>query len=81
MLPFLKNKEKAIGGTQTIFRKPDSEESKPESFPGLEACAQAMIQAMDGKDSRALAQALKDAFCILESMPHQEYSNIQGDSE
>jgi len=44
-----------------------------EADHGLEACAEDLIHAVHAEDPKAVAQALKDAFDILEMEPHEEY--------
>lgn len=75
LLPFLKNKEKSISGLIIKTRNPDEpkqEEPQDESVLAIEACADDLIKAVHAKDVKAAAQAMKDAFDILESLPHEE---------
>ncbi len=71
ILPFLKRKDI---GTPTQTRAPDEkpEEDQDDSSAAIHACASALIQAVHAKDVKAAAEAIQDAFEILESMPHEE---------
>lgn len=77
MLPFLA-KLKTVADSGTITRKPD--EDKEQEDHGLKTCAQQLIDAIHNKDANMAAQALKDAFDVLESQPAEEYHDF-GDSE
>ena len=74
MLPFLK--PKTVAGLIISKRKPDggSEESHSEGNENdsIEASAEALIRAVHAKDAKAVASAMRDAFQILESEPHEE---------
>lgn len=71
MLPFLKkNKEaSASAPVDSLERKPDSAESE---YDPLEACAEDLLQAMEKKDVKMLAAALRSAFELCEMEPHKE---------
>lgn len=69
MIPFLKHKEAAASGPiDSIKREPDEE---PE-FDTLEAAAEDLCRAIEAKDYKAIAAALRAAFDLLESQPHEE---------
>jgi len=82
--PYLKNKTRKLEGFgQVIHRESDDKEQEDRDAP-MHAAAEDMIRAIQSGDSRALARALKDAFDILESAPHEEYQESEedeGDSE
>lgn len=83
MLPFLK-KQQVAGLIISKHRQPSGsiEESSPKGHDeGLEACARDMITALDSKDSRQLAQALRNAFEIMESEPHEEGPHTNDNEE
>lgn len=82
MLPYLKKaKESQTSGLIVQQRTPD-ETSEPKDTTGIEACADELIRAVHSKDSKAVASALKDAFDILDSMPHEEGEHLnESDSE
>jgi hypothetical protein len=69
MLPFL-SKPKASGGVITEIRPSDYE--KDDHSDGLEACAKDLCHSIEMKDYKKIAAALKAAFDILESLPHEE---------
>jgi hypothetical protein len=84
MLPFLKKKQQkqigAISQPISLDYKLD-EENNEEQEEGsveelgelaLEACSEALITAVNNKDTKAVAKCLQNAFKILEMMPHDE---------
>lgn len=75
MLPFLKLK-KQTGGVIVENRTPEHESDDKDDFEldslALEECAKDLIQAIERKDSKAAASAIKAAFEILDSQPHEE---------
>ncbi len=72
MLPFLKLKQEgsASGPVDSMERKPDGE---PE-YDVLESAAEDLCHAIESKDYKAAAAALRAAFELLESQPHEENS-------
>jgi hypothetical protein len=78
VLPFLKSKnDKAAGiaGVIVKHREPDEKpEQDQEDDPSMaiKACARALIDAVHSRDEQGVADAISDAFEILESMPHDE---------
>jgi len=72
LLPFLKNK-KQIAGLIIEQRKPDikPEEEQEEDY-GIETCARDLLSAIESKDVKGIAEAMKSAFEVLESTPHEE---------
>lgn len=84
MLPFLANtKNKSIAGTIIAKRKEDGsigQDSGPDyDSEGLEACANDLLQAIESKDSKAIASALKAAFEICDSQSHEEGPHLNED--
>lgn len=79
LLPFLQNKNRNVAGLIIKKREPDVEKVEENQVDdpsmAIEACADAMIDAMHNRDAKALASALKDAFDILESLPHDEVNH------
>lgn len=69
MLPFLA-KIKPQQNDIMVTRTPD-EGKEPESNPGLEACAQALIDCIHSKDAKGAAAAFKDMLTMCDS-PEQE---------
>lgn len=78
MLPFLKKREAASTGMLYKHRTPDekpvTEEQDEESnhSEAILACAKDLLTAIESKDHKAIADALADAFVILEQNPHKE---------
>lgn len=75
MLPFLaKKKESAVPGLAIKIRTPDEvpEQDQDDSSAAIDACSQALIDAVHRRDAKGVSDAIKDAFDILESMPHEE---------
>jgi hypothetical protein len=70
MLPFLKKSQESgvSSEPEKIRREPD----EGEGFDSLEVAAEDFLFAIEKKDSKALAQALRAAFMICESEPHEE---------
>lgn len=71
-LPFLAKKKQA--GLIVEYRKPDEgkDQEKQEDSTGIEQCAKDLIEACKAEDVKAAARAIKDAFTILDSQPHDE---------
>lgn len=73
MIPFLKNKEAGVSmPADSIKREPDEE---PE-FDSLESAAEDLCNAVHSKDYKGAAAALRAAFDLMESQPHQEGPHI-----
>ena len=74
MLPFLKPKHQT--GIIIAQRKPDGKEElhgpEDQEDAGLEAAAADLIRAVHAKDEAAVAAALRAAFEICDSEPHEE---------
>ncbi len=75
MIPFLKRKDEASvsAPAEKIQRKPDEES---EDYDGLTAAAEDLCHAIEAKDYKAAAVALRAAFDLLESEPHHEGEHI-----
>lgn len=78
-LPFLKNKDRFNSGIIVKTRESDEKAQEPQDdhAAAIESCAQALIKAVHSSDIQAAAQALKDAFTILDAMPHEEGEHIE----
>lgn len=76
MLPFLKSKPAQVAGIVVKIRKPDSDDQDAKEphkeDNGLEACAHDLINAVHARDVKGVQEALKAAFEICESYPHEE---------
>lgn len=77
MLPFIK--KKYAGGSSGLIVKHRTPDEKPEenqepmdSSAAIESCARALIQAVQANDAKGVADAMYDAFCVMEAMPHEE---------
>lgn len=71
LLPFMKPKPQT--GLIVSHRTPDEPTGKEDNDDaGLESCAQDLIKAVHSKDIKAVASALKAAFDICDSQPHEE---------
>ena len=79
MLPFLKTKPQ----TGVIIKefKTNSESEKSESEQGLKFCAQELIKAVHMQDEDGVMKALKSAFEILDSQPHEEGPHLNETEE
>jgi len=68
LLPFSK-KDQSISGALMQKRHPDQkpQENQDDSSAGIEACAQEIIDAVEAKDAKRVAEALKDAFELLDN--------------
>jgi hypothetical protein len=74
MLPFLKNKQEG-----SISEAPDAIERKPDQekeYDSLYAAAEELISAVHVKDVDGVATALRSAFTIMESEPHEEDKHV-----
>jgi len=75
MIPFLDKKKTSVAGLIIKNRTPDEkpEENQEDTHTmAIEECAKDLIDAVHNKDIKAVASAIKDAFEILEQMPHKE---------
>lgn len=72
MLPFLKS-NKNNAGISMEYRKPDESKQAPsDEMSGLEAAAEDLAKGIQSNDKKLIVAALRAAFMILESMPHEE---------
>lgn len=82
MLPFLKNKQApGISSLLVKQRTPDEKPQDSETIDknaNIEACARDLINAVQANDAMAVAEALRSAFVCLESEPHEEYEQPEG---
>jgi hypothetical protein len=70
-LPFLKNTKSNQTGVAVEYRKPD-ESSEDQGDHAMEAAAQDILRAVESKDYKHLAMAIRSAFEILDSEVHEE---------
>lgn len=70
MLPFLKHsKEASVSVTPDVIKRESDHE---EEFDSVESAAEDLIHAIHSKDVKSVATALRAAFEILDSEPHEE---------
>jgi len=83
MLPFLRKRdEQSSPGLIVKNRTPDkNEENQDDSHEGMHAAAQDLLSAIESKDVKSIAEALKAAFEIADSMPHSEGPHTNEDKE
>ena len=77
MLPWqrLKKKEASVI-VQT--RMPDAPKEESDDA-ALESCAEDLMSALESGDKRAVASAIRSAFQVLESEPHEEPGEIESE--
>jgi hypothetical protein len=63
-LPFMQDQK--IADVTTEHRMGDDED------PGLMSCADELLTAVESKDIKGIARAMRSAFTLLESEPHEE---------
>lgn len=86
-LPFLKKKQQAgIAGPMIEYRKPDADgeghnDKDSNDNEGLRACARDLISCVQSGDEAGAADALKAAFDICDSQPHEEGPHINEEEE
>lgn len=70
MLPFLKHKQEGSMSEEDdpVKRTPDEESE----YDMLESAAEDLISGMHSKDVKAVCSALRSAFEMLDSEPHEE---------
>ena len=74
-LPFLNKKKQVSGsGIVTEYRGPDEAEEAPEPYneSDLKDCAAALMHYIQANDAEGVARALKEAFELCDSAPHEE---------
>jgi len=75
MLPYLKLKNEA-GSSGPIESKQVNTMDDGEEYDGLESAAEDLCRAIEAKDYKAAASALRAAFELLDSQPHEEGEHI-----
>lgn len=84
MLPFMKPKQQV--GVIVKNRTPDAPvgddtDNSSSANEGLEAAATDLIRAVHSKDIKQVADALRAAFEICDSEPHEEGPHLNDESE
>lgn len=79
MLPFLKKKEGGNAGLVIKTRVPDEklQSDSSEESDLVKQCAQDLLKAIESKNVQGIADALYDAFSLMDSMPHEEGEHIE----
>ena len=74
MLPFLNRKQTGIAGTIIKNRTPDEkpEEKQDDNKASHRAAASDLLAAIKSEDIDGIAEALNNAFQIMDSEPHNE---------
>lgn len=74
MLPFLKRNLEATqsGDDESQMRKPDEEAE----YDSMHSAAEDLISAVHSKNVSAVAEALRAAFEMMESQPHEEGEHV-----
>lgn len=74
MIPFLKKNLEASASSpiESVERKPD----EGAEYDVLESAAEDLCRAIDAKDYKSIAAALRAAFELLDSQPHEEGPHI-----
>lgn len=79
MLPYLKSKQDSgNSGLIVKTRTPDNQsEDKDDPAAAHEACAQALIDAVQSGDAKSVADAFQDMFQLCENEPHSEAEHTE----
>lgn len=74
MLPFLKkdHESSAAGPVESIQREPD----EGADYDALESAAEDLAHAISAKDIKGIAAALRAAFELCDSYPHEEGPHV-----
>lgn len=80
MLPFMKNKESRQTGIIVKDRPSDSPEAEDKDDPSaaIEACARALMHAINARDAKAVADCLIDIHEVLNKDPEEEAKENAG---
>lgn len=75
MLPFLKKNREASASAppDSIRREPDDE---ADSYDSLHSAAEDLLKAVESKNIKGIAEAIRAAFELCESSPHEEGEHI-----
>jgi hypothetical protein len=79
LLPFLKKRQEGYSsGVIVKQRQPDEvEDKKDEMSESHMAFAKDLLQAIESKDVKGIAEALNNAFQIMDAEPHVEGDHIE----
>jgi len=73
MLPFQKKKEASVSAPVEVIKR---ESDEPEEYDYLESCGHDLLSAVEAKDPKGIAVALRAAFEICDSQPHEEGPHV-----
>lgn len=75
MLPFLKKNREAAASAppDSIRREPDD---GADAYDSLHSAAEDLLKAVEAKNVKGIAEALRAAFELCESEPHEEEEHI-----
>lgn len=73
MIPFMRNKEASISAPSTIEKRTPDEESE---YDALESAAEDLCHAIEAKDYKGIAAALRAAFQLADEEPHVEGEHL-----
>jgi len=80
LLPFLSDKKKRVAGLIISKRKPEGGMEMPKAADevpeSVEQCAKDILKAIETKDAKMLAMAIRSAFEILDAEPHVEGEHL-----
>lgn len=78
MISLLQKKQASASASMPVeVRKPD-EGSEDQEYDGLQSAADDLISAIHSKNPKLVAEALKAAFEICDSYPHEDGEHIDG---
>lgn len=74
MLPWLKNKKDSgsASASSPVIKRDHDEDYE---YDSMEAAAEDLCNALEKKDYKAVAEALRAAFEIFDTSPHEEYDH------
>jgi hypothetical protein len=77
LLPFLKKKQTSVSGLIIKDRAPNTPAEEPiNENAGMECCAMDLIIAVHTKDVKATAEALRNAFDMLEAEEDKQETTV-----
>lgn len=84
LLPFLKHKQVPQTGVITKTRSADEkdplEKQEDNESEAIMSCARALLAAVKADDAKGVADAIADAFAIMDSSPHEEADHSESTS-
>lgn len=80
-LPFLSKKIREQGISTIIHRKPDENKEEPQDVDSVQYAAEDLLRAIEAKDPIGMAAAMRAAFEIMESEPHEEAGHEESEEE